>query len=233
MVAAEFAAFRQRWAITRADVSDAKAAPDTILAFPPAADGDQPVTVGEFAASDLKNYLEAIDHVANSLAAITRTPRHYFQNAGANVSGDALLVAESGLTKKAERYVERLDFTWSELASFALSILGVEVDPFDVKPAWAEAATVQPLASAQTVETLVKATVPLKTALRSVGWADDDLEQLDEDASEAKTSGASLGVAMLEAAKKNLDAGGAMTFGAAPAPAAPVAVPPGATPPTE
>jgi hypothetical protein len=60
-------------------------------------------SVAEFSAADLKNYVEARQHLIHGLSAKTRTPPHYILGEMVNVSGDALTAAEAGLTSKTRR----------------------------------------------------------------------------------------------------------------------------------
>jgi hypothetical protein len=54
----------------------------------------------EFSAADLSNFWDAIQGLVDHLAAQTRTPPHYVVGKMANMSGDALKAAETGLVSK-------------------------------------------------------------------------------------------------------------------------------------
>lgn len=106
LVSSEYGAFRQRWA-TGLEVPDDEdgnpkepfqSAVDRLWI----AEGEagQNARFGEFNATDLKNYFDAIESRVNSLAARTRTPPHYLLGSMVNVSGDALKAAETGLASK-------------------------------------------------------------------------------------------------------------------------------------
>lgn len=135
MVASEVGAFRQRWAtgleIPRIPAGEPgagepvqkfKAAMDRIWI----AEGEdgRDAKFGEFSATDLNNYIQAIENRVTSLAARTRTPPHYLLGSVVNVSGDALIAAEAGLASKVygkkasfgEGLEEaiRLAFAWQE-----------------------------------------------------------------------------------------------------------------------
>ncbi|MFG3050332.1 phage portal protein [Kitasatospora sp. NPDC048239] len=58
--------------------------------------------IGSWAPADLKAYTEVITVAVGHIAAQTRTPQHYLVGKMANLSGDALLAAETGLVKKVE-----------------------------------------------------------------------------------------------------------------------------------
>jgi hypothetical protein len=107
MVASEMAAYRQRWATglevprdpdTDEPIEPFKAAVDRLWI----AEGEegQQVKFGEFGATDLTNYTNAIEQRIQSLAARTRTPPHYLLGKVVNASGDALIAAEAGLSSK-------------------------------------------------------------------------------------------------------------------------------------
>lgn len=120
----EFAAFRQRWA--------------TGLAIPINPDTGQPVApfqaavdrvwvtenpearFGEFGQTDLSGYLGAVESDVVHLAAITRTPPHYLLGKMANVSGDALKAAETGLVAKVRRRMKFLGESWEEVMRLML-----------------------------------------------------------------------------------------------------------------
>ena len=210
MVASEYSAFKQRWAITNANPADMKASPGTTLAIPPAntADGEQPVTVGEFAATELQNYIGAIEHKANAMASITRTPKQAFIQPDGRISGDALVAMEAQVAKKAQTYQERLEVGWRDIIAFALQLSGKPVAAKDISASWTEERTVQPLSEAQSLQALVAAGMPLKTALRYQGWQEADLARMDADRAAQETTAATPAALALAAARK-LNAGAA------------------------
>ena len=65
-------------------------------------------------AGSLTNYVEGIDLAVQHMAAQTRTPPHYLLARIANISGDALKAAETGLTARCKR--KHIDFSdpWEE-----------------------------------------------------------------------------------------------------------------------
>lgn len=186
MIAAEYGAFRQRWIVTNADTSKLRNAPNEIWEVPAAAAGEQPTSLGEFAPTDLANYLNAIDRLATAIGVISRTPKHYFFAQGGDPSGEALLAMESPLTRKAEGYQERFTPTFAELASFMMQLVGQQVAPGDITAVWDRVATVQPRTEAEILQMLVSAGMPLITQLREQGWSDAQIGQYladrDEDA---------------------------------------------------
>lgn len=58
--------------------------------------------IDEFSAANLNAYIEVIETAVGHIAAQTRTPQHYLIGKIANISGDALIAAETGLVKRVE-----------------------------------------------------------------------------------------------------------------------------------
>lgn len=129
LVASEFGAFIQRWATglevdTGTDglptgATELKAAVSRLWTSE-----DKDTKFGQFAATDLSNYVNAIAMLLQHLAAQTRTPPHYLLGQIVNVSGDALKAAETGLVAKVKR--KQIDFSdsWEEAMRLALGLAG-------------------------------------------------------------------------------------------------------------
>lgn len=60
------------------------------------------VKIDEWSAANLEAYTGVIETAVGHIAAQTRTPAHYLIGAMTNISGDALLAAETGLIKRVE-----------------------------------------------------------------------------------------------------------------------------------
>jgi len=203
MVAAEFGAFRQRYVISNADTSTLKNAPNEIWNIPAGDGAGQGSSVGQFEATDLNNYLNSIDKLANSIAIISRTPKHYFYNSGAGISGEALIAMESPLTKKVEQREENFGVTWAEIGSFLLQLSGFgEVPQSQITPIWEPPQSIQPFTEAQTTQTNVNAGIPLITQLKRQGWTESDIKAMQKDEQEAKAKTTSLAAALLEDLRK-------------------------------
>jgi hypothetical protein len=178
MIAAEFGAFRQRWAITNANVSAMKARPDTVLKIPPADIGEQPSEVGEFETTDLRNYLDSISQLSTAIGIITRTPKHYFYAQGGDPSGEALIALEAPLTRKVSKLQATLRPVWRELAAFLMG----QADSSGIHVAYEDVETVQPLTEATILLTMKQAGLPTATALKEQGWSDEDIKEIEDDA---------------------------------------------------
>jgi hypothetical protein len=146
MVAAEYAAFRQRWA--------------TGVEIPPDPNTGQPDTgkwlssvsrmwtvpapdakFGDFNVTDLTVYVRAIEMHIQHLAARTRTPPHYLLGqSGAFPSGESLKATETGLVAKVRR--KQVDFgeAWEEAMRLAFLALGdtTRAQAIDAEVLWAD-----------------------------------------------------------------------------------------------
>lgn len=63
---------------------------------------DPNAKIAEWSASDLANYTGVLEVAVGHIAAQTRTPQHYLVGKMANLSGDALIAAETGLVKRCQ-----------------------------------------------------------------------------------------------------------------------------------
>lgn len=202
MVAGEFSAFPQRYIISQnSGETRLKNAPNLVWQIP-AGDGvGQPVSVGELHATDLSNYLGAVERAANVIAALSRTPKHYFFSTGDAPSGEALLAMEAPLVKKAETYMARFEPVWREMAAY---LTGAQAGALDV--IWAAAATRLPATDAQIIKSNVEAGMPLRTSLRRLGWTEEEIEQMEQDQADEQAAGAELADALLVQAQRRFDA---------------------------
>ena len=65
-------------------------------------EGDAQAKIEEWSAANLDAYTKVIEVAVGHVAAQTRTPQHYLVGKMANLSGDALIAAETGLVKRVE-----------------------------------------------------------------------------------------------------------------------------------
>ncbi len=125
LVASEFAAFPQRVAMGIEVPKDpATGLPTAAVQLEASiarfwAFEDKDARIGEFKAADLDNYVKAIAMLLQHLSAQTRTPPHYLLGQMVNISGDALVAAETGLTMRVTR--KHIDFSdpWEEAMRLA------------------------------------------------------------------------------------------------------------------
>lgn len=180
MTAAEFGAFPQKYVISNSDPGSLKNAPNEIWWLPAGDGAGQQSSAGQFEPTQLTNYLDSMDKIANSIAIITRTPKHYFLNTGANISGEALLAMESPLVKKTSKRQRILGAQWQDIAAFLAQLEGITVTPDQVKPIWKRAESIQPLTEMQTVKTGTDAGVDTETMLLHVGWEQKEIDAMNK-----------------------------------------------------
>jgi hypothetical protein len=201
MCSAEFDTFRERIYITNQKVNTLKRKPGLHTRLRPAAQGTQPTDVKELGGSDLKRFMDALDNLSNSMASISRTPRHYFFSVGAGISGDALVAMEAPLTKKADMLRDVFSVTWLEIARFVMDYNNMgDVDKVTVQ--WRPTETQQPTARAQTILTLTQAGTPLGSAYRQVGTPEEVIEKIMEDKKQVDDKLTADAQAALEEARK-------------------------------
>lgn len=179
LATSEFAAYGQKYIISNAEAPiPVVSAPNSILHIPAATDGEQPVSVGEFQASQMAQYGPTIERRIQSLAAITRTPLHYFRAAGGTPSGDALIALEAPLNNKAWDRIDRFRVTWRKLAAFILQILGYSVQPEDIEPQFARPETIQPSVEAAVYKMWHDAELPTEANLRRANFSDAEIADI-------------------------------------------------------
>lgn len=209
MVAAEFGAYKQRYVISAAGIGKGKVknSPNEIWDLPTGMEGEQPTQVGQFDATELQNYLNAIDKLAMSIGVITRTPKHYFYTQGGDPSGEALIALESPLNKKTQRLINTLTPIWQRLGAFLLALNNQQVDARQIYINYEAPQTVQPRTQAEIRKLNRESGLPLTTILRDEGWTEEDLAQLDADLQSEAASTANYADAALSAAQRQFNAG--------------------------
>jgi len=195
MVTAEFSAAPMKYVISNAEgIEDLVVAPNRVWNIPagdglPGTPGTQ---VGQFAASDLGNYLSAIAHGIDAISAISRTPRHYFYGSQLPPSGESLKTMEGPLVKKVKDRLARFSPTWKRVIAFLYLLkTGKKLDIKDITLSWADPETVQPQQAAQTKQAeaaAIAARLPLgvsnQQGLREMGYNDDLIEKMQTERSE-------------------------------------------------
>jgi hypothetical protein len=192
MVAGEFAALKQRYVITSEDTSALKNAPNEIWQLP---EGSQ---AGQFESTPLDTFLDPIDKIANSIAIISRTPKHYFYSAGAGISGEALLAMEAPLTKKVDQRKASFSSTWKRIGQFLLKLDGIEYPLSDIETIWEPSTSVQPKTEADTVKVWTDSGVPLTTSLSWAGKTDEEIAAMEKDKAKEKEENASMASVLLQ-----------------------------------
>jgi hypothetical protein len=185
MVASEFSAFRQRWIISNAQVDGKLSSEPGAVWEIPGGDGiGQEAQVGEFAATDLKNYISSIERFASSMGVISRTPKHYFYRQGGDPSGEALIAMEAPLNRKVQDRIDRMIPVLKELAVFVAQVHGMTLSRQEVLPVFDRPETIQPYTDAQTIQTEVTSGIPLMTSLRWRGKTQAELKRVEKEIEE-------------------------------------------------
>lgn len=190
MIAAEYGAFKQRYIISNANTAALKNKPNSIWDIPAGMPGEQETKVGEFQATELKNYLDAIRDIVQYIGTNTNTPRHYFDPSSDAPSGEALIAMEAPLNKKVKDRIDKFTPVWKEIAAFALEIMGMGPLPqslpisksgngegvTDITVTWEAPETVQPKTEWEIIEIQARL-VPLEIVLK---WHGYDQKQIDD-----------------------------------------------------
>jgi hypothetical protein len=114
---------------------------------------DPDTRFGQLDETDLSGYLESLDLTVRHLAAISQTPPHALLGQMANLSAEALVAAEAGLTRKTDE--RRLVFgqAWEAVLQLGAAILG-EPEELGGQVIWRDA---EARSLSQTVDALGKA----------------------------------------------------------------------------
>lgn len=180
MVIQAMQAYRQRW-MKGVDIEDENGNPQR--PFDPGADliwavPDDAAAFGDFDATDIRPILQAVSADIRDLAAISRTPPHYLLADIANVSGDALTAAESGLTSKSRDRATEFGEDWERTIRMAGKYTSVEIGD-DSTIVWAdfERRTLAELADAA-----VKweaAGVPFRERMSLLGFTPPEIDRME------------------------------------------------------
>jgi hypothetical protein len=201
MVTAEFSAFPARYVISSADIQPLKNAPNQIWDLPAGLEGQQNTQVGTLEASNLNNYSNQIEALAQSISSITRTPRHYFEHQSTQISGEALITMEAPLVKKVQQKRELYGDVWQEVGAFALLAMGYVVRKNDIQPQWGKAEADQPLTETQIIMNYRSAGLPLKSALRLSGYTQAEIDIIEAEKAEERAEQEDLAGLYLEQAR--------------------------------
>ena len=196
LVASEFAAFRQRWAIgidipvdpeTGRPIEPFRPAVDRLWTFP-RPDPEDPnqafPQVGEFAATDLLPYKLMIETEVGHISSISRIPYHFFlgQPQAIPPSGESLKSSEAGLVRKVGRIALHLGEGWEEVMRLCLLAMG------DTRGAIRSAETIwrDPETQNEAVRTdavlkqFQAGVIDLETAQEQLGYSPEQVRQMRE-----------------------------------------------------
>lgn len=155
-----------------------EAARSRLWAFEAGTNGNP--SVAEFTAADLKNYVEARNHLIHGFAAKTRTPPHYILGEMVNVSGDALTAAEAGLTSKTRRALKSVGEGHEETVRLGFLAMGdkQKAAEFRVETIWRDP---ERLSLAQIADAAVKkkdAGVPWAQLMEDLNYSQTQIARM-------------------------------------------------------
>jgi hypothetical protein len=181
LVAMEFSAFRQRWVAGIELEYDADGKP--IPPFKAGVDSiwtseNSQAQFGDFAASDLDQFLKVKDSFRVDMASVTGTPLHYFlQTTGNFPSGESLKKAETRFLAKVRDRQESFGQVWADALSFALMIEG-QGRAARLITEWEDPA---PLAEREFLENILlkkQIGLPVEQALLEAGYGEADVKAM-------------------------------------------------------
>jgi hypothetical protein len=198
LTAGKFGAYRQRWATgirlpdtLDPDTGEPVLGPDGLPVPGPApfrygADllwtaEDPAAEFGDFAATDLRPIVEAVEQDIKHLASVTRTPAHYLLGGSANPpSAEALLAAESGLAAKVRRRQLDLGEAWEQVVRLAARAADVPqvADDDQLEVVWRNTEVRSPGAVADAMLKLRQAGLPLAALLETFGWSPQAIDRV-------------------------------------------------------
>lgn len=136
LMAQKFSAFRQKWVTGLAIPEDENG--NQLEPFQAGIDrllmGEEPdIKFGEFSATDLKPYIEAVSDDVRQMAAIAQVPPQSLLGDLANLSSDALVAAESGLKFRIGDKQADFGEAWEDVMRLAAKADGDETGANDVQ----------------------------------------------------------------------------------------------------
>lgn len=183
IVASEYGAFRQRWATGLEIQKDPESgrpiepfrAAMNRLWVNPNPDG----RFGDFQATDLKPYIDAITSRIQSLASRSRTPPHYLLASGVFPNGESTKAAETGLISKVKARQRTFGEAWEDVMRLAFAMLGdPRKDEVNAEVIWADP---ESRTESEHIDSLVKQLamgVPKETLWVKAGYTPQEIERM-------------------------------------------------------
>lgn len=138
------------------------------------------IKVGQFSASDLRNFHETVNHYAHLVSSVSGLPPHFLGFTSDNpASADAIRSAESRLVKRAELKQRQFGDAWGRVMAFYLRLRdGAWPDGRRIATEWHDAAT--PTIAARTdavVKLVASGIVSREGAWDELGWSEPRKER--------------------------------------------------------
>lgn len=207
MVAAEFLAFPQRYVLTDQEIKEGtlRYSPAKVLQLSPGGAVDDATgeiigktQVGEFSTADLEIYDKSHQREVEKLFTIKQLPKHLLVNPGTEPSGDAIK-ADEGPFVAFVRLVHRM-------AGASLTDVQ-QLMGNDVKPVWADPEVHNEETNSRAFLNYRQGDVPLGSALRHLGWGEDEIVAAVQAELEARAEAAEAAAAQTERAALMFDQG--------------------------
>lgn len=216
IVAMEFSSFMQRWVtgLEVGEIDEATGKPkhppfeagvDKIFASP-----SEGTKFGQFAATDLGQFLEVQENLRAEIARVSGTPLHYlFITKGDFPSGEAMKSAEARFTKKIVDRQQNFGTVWGELMKFCLRVDGSVTVPPDYKleAQWEQATPYSEREQAESLLMKKALGVPMWQLFKEMGYDEPLIQKMLDNPDIAAAPGGALapgsapGDAALPAAK--------------------------------
>lgn len=139
--------------------------------------------IGEWTAANLELYTRVIEVQVGHIAAQTRTPQHYLIGKMANLSGDALLAAETGLVKRTEEKTKSFGRGIREVFRLVALVRGEKAKADAVRlgtVVWANVAQRSEAQLADAAQKWKAAGFPIEWIARRIGMSPTEITDLVE-----------------------------------------------------
>ena len=166
-------------------------------------------SVGQWNAANVDGPLRAIESLVQHIAGTTRTPQHLFQIMGGAPSGEALKTAESGLVNKARQRMVNFGNSWEDCIMTAMRIQAAfgqaqpEIDEGSIRTTWDDPETRNEIMHLQSLVIKRDLGVSKTQILREMGYNQEQIESMGEDAQAERVSETNIGAEIL----RNFQAG--------------------------
>jgi hypothetical protein len=165
--------------------------------------------VGQWNAAGVDGPLRALESLVQHVAGTTRTPQHLFQIMGGSPSGEALKTAESGLVNKAKASMVTMGNAWEDCMTYAVKLQAafgsaiISGNEYTIETTWDDPETRNEQSHMEALKSKAELGVSKHQIWRELGYTQDQIEQMDEDALAEKVQDTNLGAEIL----RNFNAG--------------------------
>jgi len=172
-------AYKQRWV---SGLESKKTSGVTDPEWEPSADyvwftKNPDVKFGEFTTADIRQILEAIRDDVSDIAAITQTPAHYLMGKIANISGETLAQAETGLVKKTKLRMKSMGWSHERTMKLAFAYLGdSRADEIDAEVVWEDPEQNALVDQASAAAQFAGAKIPLQLILERLNFSEEQIQ---------------------------------------------------------